>query len=356
MVFWHLIRSSWTELGTFGLVATCVRFARIVRRGIPHAESRHLLGSPSAQAQQKCTGTDDPFFAVSHHYYLCQTLSPKLRLKAAWDHYNFVDLHIDAALLNQIAAPGLALWSASTQDHQLEIRLMLGNDNMYEGGLSAVFLVDDQRVGVMSFSIVDGADFGVRPGPILLLCRNQTTSDRWYQKALQDNFKQIALSYMMLAAVAGVGQALGKEEILAICEDVHPAFEDTSVNQMKASYSEFWAKYGATPLHSGIVRIGLPLATTPLDQVQSNHRRRAKTRRAVMNDIASASQKAFGTSFKFSATANAPGESGIGSAICLAACGAQLFETYANVFESAPGQAHQALYRSIEFCCYAASI
>jgi Protein of unknown function (DUF535) len=164
---------------------------------------------------------------------------------------------------------------------------------MYEGALSTAFFIDDKHVGVMSFSIMDGEVLGLSPGPQLLLCRNQTTADRWYQKPLQDAFKHIALPYMMFAAVAGVANTLDLKSIYAITEDGHPHGEDKYVDLMKGSYSGFWEKYNATPVRKGIVEMTLPLESTPLDQVAANHRRRAKGRREVMALIAQAAQQNF---------------------------------------------------------------
>jgi uncharacterized protein VirK/YbjX len=286
MILRLLLQSFGTNLAKVGPASAVLRSVRVLLRGLmPTPELRNVLASPTARQHQKFSSLNDLFFAISDRHYLCQTLTMQERLKSADYHYRFVDAQFDSAVKNVLGTTGFPLWTANVNDHNFAIHLMYGNDNMYEGGLSVVFFVDNQRVGVMSFSIIDGAMFNLTLGPTLILCRNQTTSDRWYQKPLQNAFKQIALPYLMIAAVSGIGRYLGQNHLLAVNEDAHPAWKVTSADFMRRSYSEFWEKYGAVPLREGLVKIDLPLESTPLDQVSSNHRQRAKDRRELMTQV-----------------------------------------------------------------------
>jgi uncharacterized protein VirK/YbjX len=300
MILRQLLQSFGTNLAKVGPASAVVRSVRVLQRGLkPSPELRNVLASPTARQHQKFSSLNDVFFAISDRHYLCQTLTMPERLQSADYHYRFVDTQFDPAVIGVLGATGFPLWTANVNDHDFTIRLMYGNDNMYEGGLSAVFFVDNQRVGVMSFSIIEGAMFNLAPGPTVILCRNQTTSDRWYQKPLQDAFKQIALPYLMISAVAGIGRCLGQNHFLAVHEEAHPALKDTSASVMRRSYSEFWEKYGAVPLRDGLVKIALPLESTPLDQVSSNHRRRAKARRELMAQVSDVTAETLRNQLKF---------------------------------------------------------
>ena len=290
MILRLLLQSFRTNLSKVGPTSTMARSLRVLRHGLKATpQLRNVLESPSAQQHQKFADFNDNFFVISDRHYLCQTLTMQERLKSAEYHYGFVDKNFDPAIKSVLGTSGYPLWASTVNDHHFAINLMYGNDNMYEGGLSVVFFVDQQRVGVMSFSIIDGAMLGASAGPSVILCRNQTTSDRWYQKPLQDAFKQIALPYMMIASVAGVARALGKSDFFAVHERAHPAVKEGTSEGMQRSYSEFWGKYGAVVQREGLMKIALPLESTPLDQVSSNHRRRAKARREVMTQVSDTS-------------------------------------------------------------------
>jgi len=285
-----IARSFVADVLKVGPASACVRAARSIKLRDRPDEIAFLLGSAVIKTHREMVAKHDFFFPVSHKSFLNRRLDRNQRLRAARQSYEFIEHSFGPEDIAAMAGEGKALWAFSAGATNFSIRLMLGNHNMYEGALSAAFFLDNRHVGVMSFSVVDGTLFGLSPGPILLLCRNQTTSDRWYQKPLQDAFKHIALPYMMLGAVAGIAQALGLNEIYAITEDSHPHAEDGSVDVMRGSYSAFWEKYNATAVQEGLVRFAVPLESTPLDQVSANHRRRAKGRREVMAAISEAAQ------------------------------------------------------------------
>ncbi len=286
MVLRNLIQTYRSDLATHRPDVATWRLARVLARFPLPTGMKDLLDSPSAIAHQKQVGKNDPFFTLSNRHYLCRGLTKRERVEIARYSYGLIDEVLVPASGSTVLSTGFQLWQAQPTEHKFEIRLMLGSDNLYEGGLSAVFYINEQRVGVMSFALADGRTVGAEPGPVVIIGRNQTTSDRWYQKPLQEAFKQIALPYMMLASVAGIAQAFGSPKLYAINEAAHPhALDAESIQVMKASYSGFWHKYKAEPIRDGIVSMRLPLESTPLDQVSSNHRRRAKARREVMENV-----------------------------------------------------------------------
>jgi uncharacterized protein VirK/YbjX len=286
MVIRNLLQTYRHDLSTHRPDIATWRLARVLARFPLPPGTKDLLYSPAAIAHQKLVDKNDPFFALSNRHYLCKGLTKAKRVAIAQYTYNTIDRKLNPTSKGAILAGGYTMWSTNSTDHSFSIKLELGSDNLYEGGLSAVFYVNDRRVGVMSFAVADGAMIGAEAGPIVIIGRNQTTSDRWYQKPLQDAFKQIALPYMMLASVAGIAQAFGSTKLYAINETAHPhALDVASAEIMKASYSGFWEKYKAVSQYDGIVVMNLPLESTPLDQVSSNHRRRAKARREVMETI-----------------------------------------------------------------------
>jgi uncharacterized protein VirK/YbjX len=294
MVLRHLFSTLLSDLQKNSPITAVGRFGRVLVRRRVAELSRPLTASKTACAHQSVLGVTDPYFALSHKHYLSTALTHAERVDTALRTYGFIDKMFGADAITALIGQGLTLWSETVNEHSFDLRLMLGNDNMYEGGLSAVFHVDGKRVGVMSFALADGRLFGHDAEQAIWICRNQTTTDRWYQKPLQDAFKQIALPYLMLACVAGIGRALNHSAIYAITEATHPHATDAeTIRVMGGSYSQFWQKYFAEEVGRGNVKIRIPLESTPLDQVSSNHRRRAKARREVMERVSAATAAAF---------------------------------------------------------------
>ncbi len=289
----NLIKSFVTDIVSVGPASATMRVARSLRIARRKSDLKFLQSSPSIRAHRAFVAPHDTYFPVSHRGYLCNYFDENERLLAARQSYTFVDEHFTSTAMAELAKNGRPLWKIESGGLTFEVRLMFGNHNMYEGALSAAFFIDGKHVGVMSFSIVDGSLLGLPSGPQMLLCRNQTTSDRWYQKPLQDAFKHIALPYMMIAAIAGIAESLNISSIYAITEYGHPHGDEKYVDLMKGSYSGFWEKYNAKPFRKGIVEMALPLESTPLDQVSANHRRRAKGRREIMAQVSEATQRNF---------------------------------------------------------------
>jgi uncharacterized protein VirK/YbjX len=289
----NLFKSFIADIFSVGVASATMRLARSLRIARRKEYLNFLQSSPAINAHRASVAPHDAFFPVSHRSYLCNYFDENERLLAAHQSYVFADSHFSPTTIAELAKGGRNLWSVECDGLKFEIRLMFGNHNMYEGALSAAFFIEGKHVGVMSFSVVDGTLLGLQSGPQLLLCRNQTTSDRWYQKPLQDAFKHIALPYMLIAAVSGIAESLNIKSIYAITEYGHPHGDEKYVDLMKGSYSGFWEKYNAKPFRKGIVEMALPLESTPLDQVSANHRRRAKGRREVMAQVSVATQKSF---------------------------------------------------------------
>ena len=106
-------------------------------------------------------------------------------------------------------ADGLELWRHAANGHVFDIRLMVGNDNLHEGFLSAVAFIDGQRVCVMSFSYVDAALFGWPAGPTLFVTRKQSGRHPEHLRLFARAFKHTSPPYFCFAAMGGIARALG---------------------------------------------------------------------------------------------------------------------------------------------------
>src|SRR5262245_52497702 len=109
---------------------------------------------------------------LANRHLLARGLDLRQRLACTLYHYRheqsrFAGSYVDAVY----RADGLSLWRHQAEEHVYDIRLMVGNDNLYEGFLSAVAFIDGQRVCVISFSCVDAALLGASACVTRFACR-----------------------------------------------------------------------------------------------------------------------------------------------------------------------------------------
>jgi uncharacterized protein VirK/YbjX len=212
--------------------------------------------------------------------FIARTLGLEQRLGCALYHYRYEQASFrDSYVESVYSAGGLTLWRHPAADHVFEIRLMLGNDNLCEGFLSAVAFIDGQRVCVMSFCYVDAALFGWPAGPTLFVTRKQSGRHPEHLHFFAQSFKHTSPPYFCFAAIAGIARALGADEIAAIRSGAHPHYERDQAEVMQNSYDEFWKSLGACAQGETAYRLVLSHESGDPTQLSAAHRRRARKRR-----------------------------------------------------------------------------
>lgn len=212
--------------------------------------------------------------------YLARTLSLDQRLDCALHHYGFEQEMFSSAYVDAVyRGEGLELWRSAAEDRVFSIRLMLANDNLFEGCLSVVAFVDHQRVCVLSFSYVDAALFGLPAGTTLFVTRKQSGRHPEELQAFARAFHHSSPPYFCVASLAGIARAIGAAEIAAVRFDAHPTYGLGDGEAAQTSYDEFWAVFGAAEQDQTAFRIPIPLEHGDLAEVSTKHRRRAKLRR-----------------------------------------------------------------------------
>jgi uncharacterized protein VirK/YbjX len=218
-------------------------------------------------------------FLTSRHF-LSRSLSLRQRIDCALHHYAYEQATFSPSYVASVYHDaGLELWCDRSTDHVFSIRLMLGNDNLFEGCLSVAAFVDDQRVCAMSFSYVDAEIFARPSGPMLFVTRKQSGRHAEHQQLFARAFKHSSPPYFCFAALAGVALANGAREIAAIKYEAHPTYSPDNAEALKKSYDEFWKIFQATELDEKSYRISVPFEVRDLAQVSATHRRRARGRR-----------------------------------------------------------------------------
>ena len=218
--------------------------------------------------------------------FLTRTLRLDQRVDCALHHYSYEQATFSAAYVDAVyRGEGLELWRSESEDHTFAIRLMVANDNFFEGCLSVVVFVDDQRVCVLSFSYVDAAFFGRAAGPMVFVTRKQSGRHPEQQQAFARAFNHSSPPYFCVAAVAGVALAIGTSEVAAIRHEATATFPGGDAEALRTSYDEFWQVFGGTELDETAYRIPVPLDLGDLSEVATKHRRRAKLRRQHWSEV-----------------------------------------------------------------------
>lgn len=269
-----------------GAHVALLRVARSVRALGMADDVLELLANEPYRRHEQAVVPDDRLFFLTHNAYLARGLNARQRLACAEMHYRHQATAFDRTFHEAVYdGSGLTLWAVEVDEVHYEVRLTIGNDVLYEGGLSAVFLVNGVRVCVLSFSRVEGADVGQSPGPRLFVGRNQLDAGRDYQSAFNRAFNHSHPARFCFAAIAGVALALGDSVIAGVRPEVHPGYKEALAGTFEGTYGTFWESFSGTPVGPVAYEIPVPFALTPLGELSVKARRRAVLRRRHLDGV-----------------------------------------------------------------------
>jgi uncharacterized protein VirK/YbjX len=266
-----------------------------VRRVLPMSEVRRRLdANPACQRHMALVAPNDPVFFLSHRHYLVQGLSAEQRAAAALCHYEHEAGAFDADYLDAMyTKTGLVLWRHEFEGHAFDLRLMPGNDVLYEGGASLVLHQDGGRVAVLSYATVPSASFLHEPGApdrVLFIARKQTGENHDYQKVFNKAFDRCTPWHLCVGALTGLALAQGLDRAVGIVAAVHPSRTPELEARLKVAYDDFWTSLGGRPASPFGLVFDLPMHLTPLDELDAKARKRAVARREHIQQVQDATQ------------------------------------------------------------------
>ena len=240
---------------------------------------RNYVASPS---------NDDLFHHLSHRDYLVRGLSPRQRVQCALSHYRFEETSFNAAYKQAVyAGSGLALWQHEANGSRFLIRLEMASRMNAEGDLTIALVADGKVLHRLSFSWVDGAIAGLPPGLVPFVARNQ---GRWLDsgaafEAFESAFPNNSPSFFCFAAMQGVAQAVGMDQVAAVKCTAHIAYDPLDMKHFANAYDGFWKILGGVEMPGDTWLISLPFYLKPLADMPSKHRKRAAQRREYWRAI-----------------------------------------------------------------------
>lgn len=294
MIFAHLTRywlARRKELSVSSWLLSVLRSARVLRFYRDHAAlcqldvyRNYVMAPPN----------DDPFHHLSHRGYLVQGLSARQRVQGVLAHYRFEETTFDAAYKAAVYADGgLVLWQHSVGEHAFLIRLEMASRMNAEGDLTIALVADGKVLHRLSYSWIDGAIAkavapGTAPAPLVpFVARNQ---GRWTDSgeafdAFETCFPNNSPSFFCFAAMQGLAQAVGMEQVLAVKCTSHIAYDPEEIKHFANAYDGFWRVLGGVELAGDAWQVNLPFYLKPLADMPSKHRKRAAQRREYWRAI-----------------------------------------------------------------------
>ena len=269
-----------------GAHVALLRVVRSLRAFTIADEVLELFANEPYRRHEQAVVPDDRLFFLTHNAYMARGLTARQRMACAEVHYRHQATAFDGAFHDSVYdGSGLTLWAVEVDGVRYEVRLTIGNDVLYEGGLSTALLVDDVRVCVLSFSRVEGADIGQGPGPRLLVGRNQLDAGRDYQSVFNRAFNHSHPARFCFAAISGVALALGDSVVAGVRPEVHPGYKAALAGTFEGTYRTFWESFSGTPIGPVAYEIPVPFALTPLADLSVKARRRAVLRRRHLDAV-----------------------------------------------------------------------
>jgi Protein of unknown function (DUF535) len=289
-----------------------------------HADRVTELEALSAFHDDVLPRADGDRYFYATNEYLYTGAAPSRRLDMALHHHRYEQKAFVDGFTRAAYGTGIRLWSLDADGtdsegepkrERFELRVGEARHHLGEGPLTMTLYVDDQDVRLMSISFVDPSfvdDSSTSPSPAtpdrtsVLIGRHQywrtdlsqNNGDTMIRHVRQDDmnigsslFASNSAMHLCLAGVAGIALACGADAMYGI--DEHRSLvAGKSDDTLAPNYSGLWTIFNAARSSPQAWRIPLPLDSTPIEQVSSSKRRRARTRRRLLDSISSASFEA----------------------------------------------------------------
>ncbi|MBW8900497.1 MAG: DUF535 family protein [Massilia sp.] len=297
MVLVHLGKH-WYARRHYPFVSWAACVARSARVLLFYRDHRGLLGL-DVYRQHLTQVHDDVFHHLSHRNYLAKGLSLRERVRCVQTHYRFEAATFDGAYQRAVYRDGgLVVWQHAADGLRCTVQLEMAERLNAEGDLTLTARLDGIRLHRLSFSWVDSGFAGVpaasKPAVMSAMVPFVARNQGHHAEAaaafadFERLFPQNSPSFFCFAALQGIAQALGMEQIVAVKAAAQCACDPHREQRFVNAYDGFWQTLGGAPLAGRGWRIPLPLQLKPLAEMSAKHRRRAAMRRAHWGAIADA--------------------------------------------------------------------
>lgn len=230
--------------------------------------------------------------------YLSSNFDRATRLELLLSHYQFLNRRLGAAFCRGVAQGDLTLWRDEQHGHRFCIQVSgpCAKSGHREGELTFTMRMDDRDLYKLSFSIVSAVALSLpcgsapaRPGHTLFIGRVQGAAGSFEQiraatKACQD----IAPADLLMAALAGMADALGIAEVAGVGIEHSISSELMQSAGTSFDYTAFWDRYHGHKTVDGHHVMTLPFPEKPIQDIAAKHRKRTLLKREFKHRVSQA--------------------------------------------------------------------
>ena len=206
-------------------------------------------------------------------------------------HYRRIHAVLSESVLRQILQGYVTLYEIVEGGNRFAFTMGLPERmGDMEGELSLDLRVDGKKVFNLCFTIVPGWVVKAEVPEILLITHLQGVKGSKTQIKLARNaLHDYSPRAMLLAALQGIADAFEISEIGAVCATKQRAYTKECAAILKSGYDEFFDKVGMVKTSAGFYFSPIPIEGKPLASLKGREKSRARTRRAMRQQIQLAS-------------------------------------------------------------------
>jgi uncharacterized protein VirK/YbjX len=243
-----------------------------------HLRLIHILSHP--QVTQLITNHPE----LSYKYlrnYIALEISTANGLAILIEHYSYLQKRFKNDFLDTVCQSTIPLWSQCIDNVSVEIVMDFPHTIDFEGDLCLIFKKDQISIYRIIFVIADGNSVGLPKRNVLLISSVQGMGDFEDVKLATKICQDIQPAQLLMAAMHGIGMALGFDTIVGIGDKN----QISQGAKFYFSYDKFFENYGDLIPKKNFYRIPLPYPEKPLDLIDARHRKRTQNKRIFKNDI-----------------------------------------------------------------------
>jgi uncharacterized protein VirK/YbjX len=205
-------------------------------------------------------------------------------------HYKRIHSALPEDVLRGVLQREVILHEIAKEGNRFAVTLSLSRYPFEkEGELSLSLEVDGKKVFNLSFTIVPGWVLKSEAPEALLISRLQGIPGCNSQiKLARKAFNEYSARSLLLSALQGIADALGVDEIAAVCATNQRCYSEKRAALFKSGYDGFFTKAGMVKTPVGFYSSPIPIEGKPLVLFKGHARSRARKRRANRQQIRSA--------------------------------------------------------------------
>lgn len=231
-----------------------------------------------------------PSFAVKYlmRDYLARGFTVAEHASCFLYHYRRVYAVLPDHLFRQTLLEDFTIHEIFEDVHRFTLTMGLSRPYDEEGELSLNLCVDGEIVFILAFTIVPGSVVQSPAQEVLLVTRLQGVKGAYAQiaaatKAMHD----VAPGALLLAALQGLGDTFGINEIVAVSAVRQSSYSEGGAAVFKEAYDDFFTELGMTNQATGYYSTSIPLQGKPLACIKHGHKLRTREKRAFKQLIQS---------------------------------------------------------------------